>query len=936
MRGPISISGLRFEHHPTGLGVHVSTPRLSWRYAFSDDTVPSNWTQTSYEVEIKRAESTDPAAVKIIGASSALNPWPYSPLASRERIHVRVRAEGVSRESTASDDGEIIGTEWSEWHALETALLSRDDWKATLITSSSGTETDRGKRPIRLRKTFKIPADLTGRARLYVTALGLCEAYINGTRVGDDLLSPGWTSYNHRLHYQTYDVRSLLHIGETNTLAIEVAEGWYAGRIVWGEGKKDFYGSEIAALAQLEVFDGSGFDTPSNSDPRFSCNTDPTWEWKVSPIIESGIYDGETYDLREEHDKWCDGQVDANNDSWQPVKPLSFPPANLISLPCTPVRVTQTIKPVRIFTSPSGKTLIDFGQNLVGRIQIQSLQKPDGHRLQIRHAEVLEHGELAVRPLRAAKATDTVIFAQNRELKEWSPRFTFHGFRYVEIEGWSESDDTSPLTDTSIVALVMHTDMERTGHFECSDEMVNKLHENVVWSTRGNFVSIPTDCPQRDERLGWTGDIQVFSPTAAFLFQCDGMLGNWMEDVVTDQMAAGGYVPFVVPDALAKGPWPTIAQAVWDDVVVILPWRLYEWFGNVNVLRASWKGMQTYVDKSLPRDEDGLWDPSVWQLGDWLDPNAPPQDPGAARTDGTLVADEYLIYVTELMSKIAGVLGYTEDQARYRSDYNRLKQAFNDKYIARSGLIVGDSQTSLALALNYTLHQFEPGTLASDTTYQKQRANAAARLARLVRLAKFRVSTGFAGTPAILHALSSTGYLQFAYRMLLEKECPSWLYAVSMGSTTIWERWDSTLPDGSVNPGQMTSFNHYALGAVANWLHTVVGGISPLEPGWQRFLVAPRPGGDITSAKVEFNSPSGMIKCEWNITKAQEQERFAMKLNVPPNSTALVVLPNGNGMDDMDSRGKLLGSGCYHFESDYSAEGPWPPKAFFTEFQEES
>ncbi|GJC87863.1 hypothetical protein ColLi_10701 [Colletotrichum liriopes] len=887
---PPQITALRFEHHPTGLGVSSPTPRLSWRV--TSDPVPNNWRQRAYDIEVTRG-SKKPRTFHVDGASTTLVPWPDSPLVSGEIASVRARSQG------ASDDGQQ-DTEWSDPATVEAALLSQGDWKAKPITAPPRSDShpdERGIRPVRFRKTFNAPEVPVARARLYITALGLYEAHLNGTRIGDEWLAPGWTAYQHRIQYQVFDVGSLLKPGQPNVLSVEVSEGWYAGRVLWGEGLTCFYGDRTGVLAQLEILGENSLD------PAFQLITDDSWECHASPIVGSDIYDGETYDLGLEVADWHHDQS-----AWSKVDTLPFPQSSLVASPCPPVRITETVKPVRVFTDPTGKTLVDFGQNLVGKLVVYSLRKPDGHRLRIRHAEVLENGALGVRPLRAAKATDTVIFGGGRCLQEWSPHFTYHGFRYVELDGW----DANEVTLDSLAAVVMHTDMQRTGFFSCSNDDINALHRNVVWSMRGNFVSIPTDCPQRDERLGWTGDIQIFSPTASFLYDCAGMLGNWMRDVILDQKDANGIVPLVVPNVMRDGPWPATPQAVWDDVVVLVPWTLYRWFGDDGVLRETYPGMRDYL-KSIKRGEDGLWDPTLWQLGDWLDPNAPPAEPGLARTDGTLVADAYLVHVTNIVSQIAGVLDITADAERLAAEHKRLKQLFQDKYITKAGFVVADSQTALALALLFDLHETPA-----------QRVAAAERLARLVQYSKFRVSTGFAGTPVILHALSETGHEQHAYRMLLETGCPSWLYPVRMGATTVWERWDSMLEDGTINPGEMTSFNHYALGSVANWMHASIGGLAPLEAGWKRFRVRPRPGGDLRHAEVEYLSPNGKIQSHWEI---KPDDRLELKLTVPLNATAVVSLPDG-------SEEKTVGSGTYTFESGFApdSKGPWPPKALLTQF----
>ncbi|GME56086.1 Bacterial alpha-L-rhamnosidase [Neofusicoccum parvum] len=791
---------------------------------------------------------------------------------------------------------------------VEAGLLQRSDWAANFITSPEDPSKDKPHRPTLFRQTFNAKSLANARARLYITSLGVYEAHINGRRVGDLQMTPGWTSYRHRLQYQVYDVTSLLQEGE-NAIGVEVAEGWYAGRLRWGEGVRNFYGGRLGVLAQLEIQldDGS----------RQQIISDDGWRTHQSSLVTSELYDGEVYHAHEEPGDWTSPAFSAGS-RWQPARLLDFPKIDLILPDVPPVRVTETLEPREIFKSKSGKTLVDFGQNLVGKIFIRSLQKPDGHTLKIRHAEVLENGELGTRPLRNARAEDTVVFSK-QPLKDWSPRFTFHGFRYVQIEGWS-LDDEAPPAKGNISALVMHSDMQRTGHFHCSNDLVNKLHQNVVWSMRGNFLSIPTDCPQRDERLGWTGDIQVFSPTASYLYSSGGLLANWLQDVAAEQADAGGIVPLVVPDVLSGTTWPSVPQAVWDDAAILVPWTLYRWTGDAAVLRRQLPSMRAHLDAAVRRGPDGLWDAALWQLGDWLDPAAPPREPGLARTDGTLVADAYLVRVTDTVAQVCAAVGEHALAARYRADHARLRAVFAAKYVAPSGLLVGDTQTALALALCFSLH---------DGGDEQVRA-AADRLARLVRYSKFRVSTGFAGTPLVLAALSGAGHVQLAYRMLLEEKCPSWLYPVTMGATTVWERWDSMLADGSINPGEMTSFNHYALGSVADWLHTTVGGLSPLEPGWKTFRVGPVPGGTVTTAEVRFESPYGTVESEWVVEGESEVPKmFKLKVNVPPNTSALIVLP---GQKDED--GVWVGSGSHQKESAYEPPGQWPPKAMYTQFKE--
>lgn len=910
------MASLRFDHHPDTdpLGVGTAEPRLSWGFVGE----AKNWKQTSYELEISKLGQPKDENIRVEDTDKSLFiPWPAKPLKSRQTATVKVKATGTS------DKGEST-TEWTAPQHVEAGLLQRSDWKAKFITSTQQTPKDKPHRPIRFRSPVfqidakeKLSASEKPRARLYITSLGVYEAHINGIRVGDLQMTPGWTSYNHRLPYQVFDVTDHLDWTSQNVLAVEVAEGWYAGRLTWVEGVRNVYGNQLGVLAQLEVQkpDGTVIQEVISDD---------SWSTHSSSLVTSELYDGEVYDMRDEPvDEWKGASFDKHQ-SWNKASVLDFKwdKISLISPDVPPVRVTETVRPKKIFRSKSGKTLVDFGQNLVGKIQIlESLQLQEGQTVKLRHAEVLENGELGTRPLRSAGAEDTIIFGNGTTLKDWTPRFTFHGFRFIQLEGWSLDDTNNPPTAANIVALVMHSDMARTGKFDCSNSLVNQLHSNVVWSMRGNFLSVPTDCPQRDERLGWTGDIQVFSPTASFLYSSGGFLANWLQDLAVDQAATGGIVPVVIPDVLTgRSSWPNEPQAVWDDVAIILPWVIYQWTGDADVLRRQLPSMRTYIDKSIRREPKNglLWDQTLWQLGDWLDPNAPPSEPGLARTDGTLVADAYLVYVTGLMAKISTVIGEEALTAKYQADYTRLKAAFQGAYVARSGLVVGDSQTALSLALCFSLH-----------SSPDQARNAADRLARLVKYSKFRVSTGFAGTPLVLHALSQNReYVQLAYRMLLEKECPSWLYPVSMGATTTWERWDSMLPDGSINPGEMTSFNHYALGSVASWLHEVVGGISMMEPGWKKFKIAPVPGGDLTSAKVSFQSPYGTIAVKWNLSEGQNLQ---LNVNVPPNTEALIVLP---GQKDVDE-GNWVGSGQYEYDVSYQGPGKWPPRSMLTQFREE-
>lgn len=497
----------------------------------------------------------------------------------------------------------------------------------------------------------------------------------------------------------------------------------------------------------------------------------------------------------------------------------------------------------------------------------------------MRHAEVLEpDGELSIRPLRTASATDEYTLRGDAE-EEWEPRFTFHGFRYAEVDGYP-----GELRTQDIRAVVCHTDMERAGWFSCSEPLLNRLHDNAVWSMRGNFLDIPTDCPQRDERLGWTGDAQIFAPAATFLYECAGLLTSWLRDLAAEQTPEGYVPPFVpyvgLPRELRELERRPMAFAAWGDAVVVVPWVIYQRLADIDVLRRQYPGMKAWVDAVADlAGENHVWDHG-FQFGDWVDPSAPPDKPWAAKTDPHLVATAYLARSAELLAETATVLGEAHDSARYRELAERVRAAFEREYASPSGRLVSDAQTAYALALRFHL-----------VRGAERRERAGRRLAELVAMGGDRIGTGFVGTPLICDALCDVSEHDTAYRLLLQRECPSWLYPVTMGATTIWERWDSMLPDGSVNPGEMTSFNHYALGAVVDWLHRAVAGLAPDGPGYRRLLVRPTPGGGLRHAHAAHETPYGRAEAGWR----RENGKLEVTVLVPPNVTARIELPRDGG-----------------------------------------
>lgn len=880
----VQLSRVTVEHYPLPLGIAEASPRLSWRFTGA----ASDWTQKSYDVRIHRTSGTE--ELHVDSSASILVPWPSStPLAPRESAKVEVRSNGSDGSST----------DWTSV-ALE-RTLDEGDLKWKVVSGEAAQHGDeKSQRPFRLRKVFH--TDSTTKGRLYITAQGVYEVYINGTKVSPDLLAPGWTDYRYHLNMQTYDVSPYLAKGE-NVISAWVGDGWYSGRLGFHGGRRNLYGDRMGLLAQLEV-DGNPVVT-----------TDDSWQWSYGAIITSELYDGEEYDASLEEPDWQTSSYQpTQSSSWKQVEVLPKPEGKLVISQAPPVKEIEVLQPKEIITTPSGKTIVDFGQNFAGVIRFKSNPpaSSSSSTLVIRHAEVLEKGELGVRPLRDCRATDIIKLSASHSLKGYQPRFTFHGFRYAEFTGW----DGLALSD--IEGVVMQTAMERTGSFECSHALINQLHSNVIWSCIGNTISVPTDCPQRDERLGWTGDLQVITPTLSFLFDSSGFLNGWMKDTYVDQKENDGIVPVVIPNMFAgpkfnKSDIDQILQshAIWGDVAVITPAALFQAFDDKTALQTQLDGAKLWLDKGVRRDAAGsrMWARDQFQLADWLAPKADPTTPGIGPTDNYLVADAYLIHTTRTCARVCAYLDDKADADRYNKEADDLTKLFYDEYVSPSGRVMSDTQTALALLLHFDIFPNTPNA-------PKLKAAMSKRLGELVTRDLWQVSTGFAGTPIVLQTLADSGNLHHAYRMLQAKDCPSWLAPVLLGATTIWERWDSMLPNGDINPGDMTSFNHYALGSVAYFLHAYVGGIRPLEPGWKKILIKPQPGGTVTHAKVGFNSPYGQVACSWQID--DKSNKLKVQVTVPPNTTAKVELPGGHEEE--------IGSGERSFEVDWKADERFPPK----------
>ncbi|RKK12818.1 hypothetical protein BFJ66_g15556 [Fusarium oxysporum f. sp. cepae] len=904
------VTDVRFEHHRPQytLGQDNPRPRISWRISSCQDTP---FSQSEYEIEVylilptpqlSGGRAATDIRVLLVAARSKssktqLVPWPCeADLKPRDRVSVRVRARSATHQVTA----------WSDEAVYELGLSTRDEWHCSRITSAQLAEsTASSQREQVFRKSFTIRSDATiARARLYVVVQGVYTAEVNGCKVSHDLLAPGWTVYDNRIRYQTYDIKHLLVSSAQSCVGFRLADGWFCGRLGFFGGRRRRWGSYPSLMAQLEIIYSDGASE--------SVCSDSSWFSQPGPALKAEIYDGEKYDANSKICRWSEDLSKANSvfmsSGWERVAVLEPLPSsvNITAGFSEPVRPIQALAPVDLITTPKGKKVIDFGQNLVGFVRLKDISGPKDSLISLRHAEVLEDGELGLRPLRICEAMDQYVF-DGGPATSWEPTFTYHGFRYCQIDGLSETFNILG----SIEAIVCHSDMELTGFFTCSEPRLNKLHDNSLWSMKGNFFSIPTDCPQRDERLGWTGDIAQFAPTAVKLFNCVGFLKDWMVDVGHDQSRRNGVPPYVTPDILGDaGIWSLILPvAIWHDVVILVPWALYEASGDVDILQENYDNMKRWM-KSIPRDEDGkqmLWNRTSFQLGDWLDPTAPPDQPMDGQTDPLLVADAFLVHSLDLMVSIATVLNREEDAQAFAQESTTCRRQFSSEYICPSGRMSSDSQTAYTLAIVFDL-------LPSD----EQVSFAGRRLATIVRRNNFKIGTGFAGTPYLCEALMRAGHGSVAYATLLCEECPSWLYPLTVGATTMWERWDSMLLGGKVNPGEMTSFNHYCFGSVVSFLHERLGGLQRVEPGWKRFRFAPQPGGGITSAHVKQLTPYGWVSGQWKV----EDGGLKAELDIPNMTEAEVVLPFAAGDTTV-----VLGGGHWSFVGEYRDRMLWPVEA---------
>ena len=886
---PVSVIALRVEYMTNPVGIDSPNPRFSWQ--LQDDR--RGTVQTSYQVQVARTERELRASRlvwdsgKVRSAASIQRVYEGPPLQSSQRYYWHVRVwDDMSQASS-----------WSEPSYWEMGLLRPVDWKASWIEPELNEDVSQpGPSPM-LRGSFKTTGKVK-EARAYVTSHGLYELHLNGQRVGDQLFTPGWTSYNKRLQYQTYDVTSLLQNGDNVAGAI-LGNGWYRGNIGFS-GQRNFYGDRLALLLQINVLYTDG--------RQETFGTSGKWRAAIGPIRMSEIYHGEIYDARLEKSGWASAAFD--DSTWSQVKVVNHPKDLLVAPQGPPVRRTEEVKPVRILKTPAGETVVDMGQNMVGWVRF-TCRGPAGATITLRHAEVLDkNGNFYVENLRAAKQTIKYTL-KGGGIETFEPHFTFQGFRYVAVDGYP-----GELARDSLTGVVIHSDMARTGEFETSSSLINQLQHNIIWGQKGNFLDVPTDCPQRDERLGWTGDAQVFARTAAFNMEVVGFYTKWLKDMAADQLESGS-VPHVIPDVLSTQRRNAGGAAGWADAIVIIPWTVYLTYGDKRVLENQYDSMAKWIDYMRRRaGNDYIWD-GDYHFGDWLAfATTRPDYPGAT-TSKEFIATAFFAHSTDLMQRIARILGKENDAVRYGELFAKIKDAFQKEFVTRAGRVGEDTQTAYVLALHF------------DLLPEGLRAAAAARLVADVR-SRGHLTTGFLGTPYICHVLTRFGYLDEAYLLLNREQYPSWLYAVKQGATTIWERWDGQKPDGTFQDRGMNSFNHYAYGAVGDWMYRVGAGIEidELEPAYKHILIQPQPGGGFTRARASHESLYGTVSSAWELNNRELQ----LIVQVPPNTRATVRLPKavlgkvnesgkplavGNGITAINESGDAVvvevGSGRYVF-----------------------
>ena len=862
---------LRCEYRVEPLGIDERVPRFSWALASEE----RSQVQSAYRVLVARSEEDLEAEETLL--------WDSGRVESNRSVGIEYGGEALRSGSRCVWnvrvwDGAGNPSPYGGPAVFEMSLLDRSDWEGVWISLGegppqaldppSGDEYDdvgNGLAPSPyLRKEFRLEKSIR-RARLYATARGVYEPYVNGERVGEDVLAPGWTDYRERIQYQTYDVTGLLAEGR-NALGAVLGDGWYAGFVGFDPKHRGaHYGSRAHLLAQLEVEYEDGTTQTVVSDG--------SWNSSTGPILYSDLLVGESYDARMKMSGWSEPGFDDSD--WYPVGVEEVESTSIVAQPDEGVRVTEEVAAKAVSEPESGVYVFDMGQNMVGWVRLK-VDGEAGTEVTLRHAEALNpDGTIYTTNLRFARATDRYVLRGGGE-EVYEPSFTFHGFRYVEVTGYPGEPPLEAIT-----GRVVHSATPPAGSFECSSPMVNKLQSNIVWGQRDNFLSIPTDCPQRDERLGWMGDAQIFVRTASFNMDVATFFEKWMVDVEDAQSPEGAF-PDVAPlfgdrsEAFLRQGSPA-----WGDAGVIVPWTIYKTYDDTRIIERHYEAMTRWMEYLREANPDLLRRNKMGNnYGDWLSPKGD-------YTPKDLLATAYWAYDARLMSEMAEAIGRREDAKGYGDLFKGIKGAFNEAYVAPHGRIEGDTQTCYVLALHM------------DLLPEELRYAAAEHLVAAIEREDWHLSTGFVGVGYLCPVLTETGHSDVAYRLLNNETYPSWGYTIRNGATTIWERWDGWTEANGFQSPNMNSFNHYSLGSVGEWLYRYVAGIDlvPQTAGYGRVVIRPHPGGGLTRARGEYDSVRGKIVSAWSI----KGDQFNLGITIPPNTMATVHVPVTSGVGISES-----------------------------------
>ncbi|WP_228852982.1 alpha-L-rhamnosidase [Aegicerativicinus sediminis] len=855
-------SELFVENRINPIGIDQSNPTFTW--LLSSDGKNKN--QSAYRIQVGRSEK--------MGSSEII--WDSDKINSHQSVNVEYSGPELQslkkyywRVKVWDEKGK--SSNWSLTGSWQMGILKPNDWKAKWITVGYKEGPER-ESPM-FRKEITIDKEIES-ATIAITSHGLYEAYINGKKIGDAFLTPGWTSYNKRLQYQVYDVTSLLKKGK-NALGGLLGSGWFRGFLAWG-GNKDSYGRELSLLLQLKVNFTDGTST--------EIGTDESWKSHKSSITSSEIYKGETIDARKEKNGWK--MPNYNDSDWSAAILKSIGYEHLAATYNEPITIHESFDPIKMITTPEGDKVIDFGQNLVGWVEV-NLKGSQGDSIVIEHAEVLDkNGNFYTENLRAADQRNTYIL-NGKDSESFRPHFSWQGFRYIKINGTIDN-----ISEENFKAVALYSNMRKTGQFNSSNTLLNQLQHNIQWGQYGNFLDVPTDCPQRDERLGWTGDAQVFASTAAFNMHVNNFFTKWMKDLEADQLENGS-VPFVIPNVLGKN---ASGSAGWADAATIIPWNMYLLYGNEQILKNQYYSMKSWVDFMKAQSEDDLWKKG-FHFGDWLFFRPEDDNDGrSAITDKYLIAQCFYAHSTQILIDTARILGKDNDVNEYERLLEKIKAAFLKEYVTPNGRLVSSSQTAYVLALNF---EMLPLNL---------RKQAVERLVDNIKSYDYHLTTGFLGTPYLNAVLTDNGYHDLAYTLLMQRTYPSWLYPVQTGATTIWERWDGRKPDGTFQTPGMNSFNHYAYGAIGNWMYTALAGINSSrkkgETGYKKIILKPHFKNNYVSDKVSAENDGEMLKkveasldtyygrisSNWEYIN---DNTILYKIKIPVNTSAEIHLQTG-------------------------------------------